>query len=369
MKPVLTARCYACHGVLKQESGLRLDFFAAIRKGGESGPVVIPNDAAQSPLVARITATDDERMPPEGEPLKPEEIAAIKNWIAQDAAGPADEQPEQDPRDHWAFKAPERPAVPEVANAQWIKNPIDAFIAFEHQQHGLHPQPPSDKRLWLRRVTLDLVGLPPTLAEAAAFQADDSPDAYEQVVARLLDSPQYGERWGRHWMDVWRYSDWWGFQGEVRNSQKHIWHWRDWIIESLNVDKPYDQMLREMLAADELYPNDLDRLRASGYLARQYFKFNRTSWLDETIEHTAKAMLGLTFNCAKCHDHKYDPITQARLLPAAGDLRAVSNSHRHGARRMRTSRKTASPARSIAISMPRLSCTSAETRAIRIAIA
>ena len=138
-------------------------------------------------------------------------------------------------------------------------------------------------------------------------------------MTRLLGSPQYGERWGRHWMDIWRYSDWWGLGAEVRNSQKHIWHWRDWIVESVNSDKGYDQMLREMLAADELYPNDLDRLRATGYLARQYFIFNRTTWLDETIEHTAKGMLGLTFNCAKCHDHKYDPLLQAEYYK----LRAI----------------------------------------------
>ena len=169
---------------------------------------------------------------------------------------------------------------------------------------------PADPRVWLRRVSIDLIGLPPTREEIEAFVIDESTDAQGKVVARLLDSPQYGERWGRHWMDIWRYSDWWGLGADVRNSQKHIWHWRDWIVESLNADKGYDQMLREMLAADELYPDDPDRLRASGFLARQYFKFNRTSWLDETVEHTSKAMLGLTFNCAKCHDHKYDPIAQ-----------------------------------------------------------
>src|SRR5437660_749642 len=134
-----------------------------------------------------------------------------------------------------------------------------------------------------------------------------SADAYEKVVERLLASPQYGERWGRHWMDVWRYSDWWGLGAEVRNSQKHVWHWRDWIVESLNADKGYDQMVREMLAADELYPTDPGRLRATGFLARQYFIFNRTTWLDETIEHTGKGFLALTLNCARCHDHKYDP--------------------------------------------------------------
>lgn len=320
IKPVLQARCYACHGVLKQQAGLRLDTAALVIQGGASGAAVKPGDANASELLLRITSKDEaERMPPEGEPLKPEEIAAITSWIAQGAKGPPDERPERDPRDHWAFQPPVRPAVPVVSNQDWVKNPIDAFMAETYQKHGLTPQRPADKRIWLRRVSLDLVGLPPTAAELAAFMADDSTSAYDKVVTRLLDSPQYGERWGRHWMDIWRYSDWWGLGAEVRNSQKHIWHWRDWIIESLNHDKGYDQMLREMLAADELYPDDLDRLRASGFLARQYFKFNRTSWLDETVEHTAKAMLGLTFNCAKCHDHKYDPFSQAEYYK----LRAI----------------------------------------------
>lgn len=311
IKPVLQARCYACHGVLKQEGQLRLDTATFALKGGESGAAIKPSDAAGSLLLKRIAATEEsERMPPEGEPLKPSEIAAFKVWISQGAKAPADEKPEQDPREHWAFKSPVRSAIPAVKETGWVKNPIDAFILTELEKRGLKHQPAADKRTWLRRVSIDLIGLPPTLEEQAAFLSDDSPEAFDKVVTRLLDSPHYGERWGRHWMDVWRYSDWWGLGPEVRNSQKHIWHWRDWIIESLNTDKGYDQMLREMLAADELYPNDLDRLRASGYLARQYFKFNRTSWIDETIEHTSKAMLGLTFNCSKCHDHKYDPIGQ-----------------------------------------------------------
>jgi mono/diheme cytochrome c family protein len=311
IKPLLLARCYACHGVLKQAAGLRLDTVAFATKGGESGAAIKPGDVTASSLLERIAATEEsERMPPEGEPLKPAEIAVIQAWIAQGAQAPADEQAERDPRDHWAFKTPRRPPLPVVANPEWNKNPIDAFVAAEYQKRGLTPQRPAEKRLWLRRVSLDLVGLPPTPAEMEAFVADVSGEAYDKVVTRLLDSPQYGERWGRHWMDIWRYSDWWGLGAEVRNSQKHIWHWRDWIIESINADQGYDQMLREMLAADELYPNDLNKLRASGFLARQYFKFNRTSWLDEAVEHTSKAMLGLTFNCAKCHDHKYDPFSQ-----------------------------------------------------------
>ena len=311
IKPVLQARCYSCHGALKQEAGLRLDTAAFAIRGGEAGAAIKSGDADGSLLLKRVSAAEEsERMPPEGEPLKPTEIAALKTWISQGAKAPADESPERDPRDHWAFRPPVRPAVPELANQTWVKNPVDALIGIEHQKRGLQPQPAADKRVWLRRVSLDLVGLPPTRQELDSFLADQSADAYDRVVTRLLESPQYGERWGRHWMDIWRYSDWWGLGAEVRNSQKHIWHWRDWIIESLNADKGYDQMLREMLAADELYPNDLEKLRASGFLARQYFKFNRTSWLDETIEHTSKAMLGLTFNCAKCHDHKYDPFSQ-----------------------------------------------------------
>lgn len=311
IKPVLRERCYACHGVLKQAGGLRLDTAALAIQGGDSGSAIQPGNIEDSPLLERISAKEESaRMPPEGEPLKPDEIAAIRTWISQGAAAPADEKPERDPRDHWSFKSPVRPPLPTVENQSWVKNPIDAFIAAEYQKRGLKPQPAADRRVWLRRVSLDLTGLPPTRDELDAFLADQSETAFDTVVARLLDSPQYGERWGRHWMDIWRYSDWWGLGAEVRNSQKHIWHWRDWIIESLNADKGYDQMVREMLAADELYPNDLDKLRASGFLARQYFKFNRTTWLDETVEHTSKAFLGLTFNCAKCHDHKYDPFSQ-----------------------------------------------------------
>jgi hypothetical protein len=313
VKPVLAARCYACHGALKQRGGLRLDTAALIRKGGDAGPAVEPGKSGDSLLVERITGSNGvRRMPPdsEGEPLKEAEIARIRAWIDQGAAGPTDEKPEADPREHWAFRAPVRPPLPAVKNAAWVSNPIDAFIAAEQEKHGLTPQPPADRRLLLRRVYLDLIGLPPTRQELAAFVADSSPDAYEKVVERLLASKQYGARAGRHWMDVWRYSDWWGLGAEVRNSQKHIWHWRDWIIESLNADKGYDQMVREMLAADELYPDDLDKLRATGFLARNYFIFNRNTWLDETIEHTSKAFLGLTLNCARCHDHKYDPLVQ-----------------------------------------------------------
>jgi hypothetical protein len=198
-------------------------------------------------------------------------------------------------------------------------NPIDAFIAAERGKRGLRSAPAADKRVLLRRVYIDLIGLPPTLEQMDAFLKDTSPNAYEKVVDQLLASPQYGERWGRHFLDIWRYSDWWGLGAELRNSQRHIWHWRDWVVESFNADLGYDEMIRQMLAADELYPTDPRKLRATGYLARPYFLFNRTSWLDEVVEHTGKGFLGLTLNCAKCHDHKYDPFKQSDYY----NLRAI----------------------------------------------
>jgi hypothetical protein len=308
VKPTLAARCYACHAALRQKAGLRVDTVKSLVESG----AVVPGKSAESPLVLHVTATGDHaRMPPpsEGDGLTAKQIELIRRWIDAGATAPANDPPDPDPRDHWAFRPPKRGQIPST-KSQIPTNPVDAFLATAWEEHGLTPQPQADKRLLLRRVTLDLTGLPPTPEEFDAFLKDTSPDAYEKVVDRLLASPAYGERWGRHFMDVWRYSDWWGLGAEVRNSQKHMWHWRDWIVESLNADKGYDQMVREMLAADELYPTDPDRLRATGYLARPYFLFNRTTWLDEAVEHTAKAFLGLTVNCAKCHDHKYDPIRQ-----------------------------------------------------------
>ena len=311
VKPVLQARCFACHGALKQEANLRLDTASWMLVGGESGRAIQSGDSKNSLLVQRITAHEESmRMPPEGESLLPAQINSIKLWLNDGAKYPADEQPERDPKDHWAFRAPSRPALPIMELSTRPVNPVDAFLTEQHIAKGLVPQPNAEPMIWLRRLSLDLIGLPPTKSQLDAFASDHSEDSRSRVINELLNSKQYGERWGRHWMDIWRYSDWWGLGEEVRNSQKHMWHWRDWIVESLNDDAGYDQMLRDMLAADELHPNDLNRLRASGFLARQYFKFNRTSWLDETIEHTSKAMLGLTFNCCKCHDHKYDPITQ-----------------------------------------------------------
>lgn len=345
IKPIFERHCVTCHGALRKQAGLRLDAIQFLRAGGDSGEGITPGDAAGSVLVAALKGEGGyDRMPKEADPLPAEEIALIERWIAEGAVAPENEPVAGDPAAHWSFRRIARPAVPVMDGAG---NPIDAFVIAArvggpkgaahgpeerasaeggpagtspvrgHAHSGLGPAThviqsvgTAPRHILLRRVYLDLIGLPPSPEELRAFLADDSPEAYERVVDRLLADPRHGERWGRHWMDVWRYSDWYGYDKELRNSQKHIWRWRDWIVESVNSGKPYDRMLVEMLAADEVAPADPDALRATGFLARNYYKFNRDVWLDRDVEHTGKAFLGLTFNCARCHDHMFDPIAQ-----------------------------------------------------------
>lgn len=300
IKPLLKERCYACHGALKQKANLRIDTVGLMREGGENGDILAGPPAL---LLERVTTTDKhDRMPPEGEGsmLNAEQIAKLREWLAAGSPAPANEQPEADPREHWAYQSP-------MSSGQ----PVDALLAKRLAENHLQPQPEAAPEIWLRRVHIDLTGLPPTAEQITAFLNDTSTAARERVVDDLLASPHYGERWARHFMDLWRYCDWYGLGDQLRYSQKHLWHWRDWIVESLNAGKGYDQMILEMLAADELDPDDRDNLRATGYLARSYYLFNRTTWLDATIEHTCRAFLGVTMQCVKCHDHKYDPIDQA----------------------------------------------------------
>ncbi|MCU0879781.1 MAG: PSD1 and planctomycete cytochrome C domain-containing protein [Pirellulaceae bacterium] len=307
VKPILAQRCYRCHSSLKEESSYRLDSVQALVKGGDFGPAVVPGKSGESRLIEAVLGTGDLKMPPEGAPLTEAQIATLRAWIDAGAKPPEGDSAQK--IEHWSYQKPVRPALPTAADPAWNANPIDALVAAKHAELGLTPVGEAPPNLLLRRVYLDLVGLPPTPDELAAFLADSSPAAYEKVVDKLLDSPQYGERWGRHWMDVWRYSDWDGYGNEVRESKPHIWRWRDWIVESLNADKPYDRMVQEMLAADELAADDPETLRATGYLVRSWYKFNRNKWLDDAVEHTGKAFLATTFNCARCHDHMYDPVS------------------------------------------------------------
>ena len=325
VKPLLTKHCLACHSAVRQKSSYRIDTAAGVIGGGDNGPAVVPGRSDESPLIHAVLGTHDHpRMPPEadGKALEEAEVAVLRRWIDAGAKAPP-EKPIADPRAHWAYQPVQRPPVPTDAE-NWARNPIDAFVLAEQKKRGLTPAPEASKPVLLRRIYLDLTGLPPTRAELNVFLADDSADAYEKVVDRLLASPQYGERWGRHWMDVWRYSDWAGWNKQIRDSQPHIWHWRDWIIEQLNSDRPYDQMVTAMLAADELTPTDRSELRATGYLVRNYKMLSREQWLQDTVEHTFKSLLGLTMNCARCHDHMSDPLDQQEYYA----FRAIFEPHR-----------------------------------------
>ena len=260
IEPLLSKNCTPCHNAKIKQGGLDLSTRESLLRGSEHGPVVVsgnPDDSQLYKLVAHIT---EPAMPFKGKKLPAEDIAKISAWIKAgvpygDAATDPDAISRAEAEKHWAFKQPSRPAVPANRSS---RNPIDAFISAEHEKRGLTPLPEADKRTLLRRVYYDLVGVPPAQSAVAAFVADKSAQAYEKVVDQLLASPQYGERWGRHWLDIWRYSDWYGYRqsNQVRYSQRHIWRWRDWTIESLNENKPYDRMIVEMLAGDEVAPTD-----------------------------------------------------------------------------------------------------------------
>ncbi len=306
LKPLFRERCYACHGALKQKGDLRLDTVAAMH----AGQVINRQHPKESVLLQRTAAADpEERMPPphEGEALDTAMLGLLEAWLVEGAPAPLDELPEAPPEAHWAYQPIVRPPLPEGSAAS---HPIDAFLEEQWRSQGLAPAGEASPETLIRRAFLDLIGLPPKESDWGAWLGEWSPQRYERLVDQLLDDPRHGERWARHWMDIWRYSDWWGLGEQRRNSQERLWHWRDWIVESLNADLPYDEMIRLMLAADELYPEDLSKLRATGFLARNFFLFNRTQWMDEVVEHVSKGFLGITMNCAKCHDHKYDPIDQ-----------------------------------------------------------
>ena len=307
VKPILRIHCFRCHGPLRAEADLRLDTRDRALRGGESGTVLTPGSIPDSLLLQRITADSDTRMPPDTEPLTAAQIETLKNWVSAGANAPADEQA-HDPRSHWSYQPILRPMLPQTSVGTATLHPIDAFLHQRQRQANLTPRPPAPPHVLLRRVALDLTGLPPARETLQAFLRDPSEVAYVKAVDRLLASPHYGERWGRHWLDVWRYSDWYGFQSQVRFSQKNIWQWRDWVVRSLNADKGYERMLMEMLAADELVPFDPANLGATGFLVRNRNTDSREQWIRDTIEHTAKAFLGITMACVQCHDHPYDPI-------------------------------------------------------------
>jgi hypothetical protein len=311
IRPIFTVQCARCHGPEVQKGGFRLDRRESAFKGGDSGePAIVPGKPGKSALLSRLTSRDrEERMPAKSEPLPAAQIALLRKWIDQGADWP-------DSVTHWAFQTLRAPAVPGVRNASWIRTPVDAFIAREHERRGIVPAPDAEKRVLLRRVTFDLTGLPPTPAEIDAFQADPAPDAYEKVVDRLLTSSAYGERWGRHWLDLVRFAETTGY--EANSLRSAAWRYRDYVVRSLNADKPYDRFLLEQIAGDELEPLTDENLVATGFLASGRLDNNqedravqRNDHLVDLTNATAAVVFGVQFGCAQCHDHKWDPITQA----------------------------------------------------------
>ncbi|MFN0172139.1 MAG: DUF1553 domain-containing protein [Bryobacteraceae bacterium] len=319
IQPLFSSKCASCHHPGPgSKSGFDLTTREKLIEGGDRGHGIELTDPDGSLLVKRLRHDVKPGMPFGGEKVGEDTIGRVVEWIRAGAPydgpiqAPVVSKAKEVDRTHWAFQPPVRPAMPKLKNARWARNPVDAFLLAQMESKGLVPSPEADKRVLLRRLYVDLSGLPPSTDEMKAFLADRAPDAYEKQVEKLLSSTQYGERWGRHWMDVWRYSDWYGRRelDDQRFSFRHIWRWRDWIIESVNEDKSYDRMMVEMLAGDEVAPNDPNTLRATGYLARSFHRFSRNVWLQDTVEHLAVGFLGVTIKCARCHDHKYDPIRQ-----------------------------------------------------------
>src|SRR4051794_12521198 len=334
VRPVLADRCYKCHSIEagKNKGGLVLDSRDGWLKGGENGPEIVPGDPGKSRLIKAIGYTDpDLQMPPKGEKLAAKEVAALTEWVKMGAPDPRTAPAggkltglNDKARSHWAFQPVTRPAVPEVQNKAWVRTSVDAFILAKLEQNGMRPSPPASKEALIRRATYDLIGLPPTPEEVRAFVNDRSADAFEKVVDRLLASPHYGERWGRFWLDSARYSDTSGIENARKDDYRYAYAWtyRDYVIQAFNDDKPYDQFLREQLAADQLPDADQhpDRLAALGFLTVGKRFQNPNDQIDERIDTIGKSMLAMTVACARCHDHKFDPIPQADYYSLHGIL-------------------------------------------------
>lgn len=315
IKPILRQHCVVCHGAKVTKAKLRLDTAAGALKGGSSGPSVIPGKASESFLIDAVKGINGiERMPLKASALSPRQIELLTAWINQGAKAPANEKPDINPTEHWAFKAPKRPVLPALKNQAWPHNPIDHFILAQLEAANIAPSPEADKVTLLRRVHLDLIGLPPTVAEVDAFLADKRPDAYERVVDRLLASPHFGERWGRHWLDQARYAD---THGYTIDAPREIWKYRDWVIEMLNRDLPFDQFVVHQMAGDMLPGATLEQKIATGF--HRNTQINQEGGIDveqfrneavaDRVNTTGTVFLGLTLGCARCHDHKYDPLT------------------------------------------------------------
>jgi len=315
VRPVLVERCASCHGAAKQSGGLRVDSRAAILEGGDLGPSVVPGDPDKSPLIQAIRHQGDNKMPPKGDKLADPVAESMAQWVRWGAPWPTTPVVSVGwkadiAKNHWSYQPVVDPTPPSVSNPAWVATPVDGFVLAKLDAAKLTPSAAADKRTLIRRVTFDLTGLPPTVAEIDAFLADESPEAYPKVVDRLLASPRYGERWGRHWLDVARYADTKGYVGTGERRFPYSYTYRDYVIRAFNDDLPYDQFITEQIAADRL-PAVEDRrgLAALGFLTvgRRFFGDNNDI-IDDRIDVVTRGLLGLSVSCARCHDHKFDPI-------------------------------------------------------------
>jgi hypothetical protein len=336
VRPLLAENCYSCHSDKKQKGGLRLDSLEAILKGGESGPAVVPGKPDESLLVEAINYEGPE-MPPTGK-LAPEKVAVLTRWVSMGAPWPAMDRaaphaiataakalPRPALADQalalWSFQPLRRPTVPDRPKSDasaindWSLNPIDRFIARKLHEHQLNPSPEADRATLIRRVTFDLTGLPPSPDEIDAFLGDEDPGAYERLVDRLLASPRYGQRWARHWLDLVRYAESDGYRQDAHRPA--AWRYRDYVVRSFNSDKPYNRFVTEQLAGDEVDPDDPELRIAAGYLRLGTYEYNQRNvpgqWADmlnDITDVTGEVFLGLSIGCARCHDHKFDPILQ-----------------------------------------------------------
>jgi len=339
VRPVLVNQCYQCHSAEKKiKGGLRLDTREGVLRGGDSGPAVVPGNLKKSLLITAIRYTDDDLRMPEKKKLSTREIAALTEWVQMGAPDPRVEESEpvelakidyEAGRKFWAFQPPVKTPPPSIKNTSWPRNEIDRHLLAGMEAKGLEPVRDANRGTLARRLYFDLIGLPPTPAQLEGFFKDRSPDAIARLIDTLLASPQFGERWGRHWLDVARYSE---SNGMERNfTYPHAWRYRDYVIASFNKDKPYDQFVREQLAGDLLDDEEApgtsaeERLTATGFLAlgpkilneRDKIVF-QMEMVDEQIDASSRAVLGLTVSCARCHDHKFDPIGMEDYYALAG---------------------------------------------------
>ncbi len=330
VRPVLAENCYECHGADKQKGGLRLDSLEAILSGGESGAALVPGKADESLLVHAIRREDpDFEMPPK-KPLTEREIQSLTEWVSLGAPWPGvdadlkltkaqkgEEEHEftDEERSWWSYQPLKKAAVPAKAGGEWAKNDIDRFVYRELAEAGLEPAPQADRRELIRRAYFDLIGLPPSPEAVEAFVIDKRPDAWPRLIDALLEDPRYGERWGQHWLDVVRYAESDGYNQDA--FRPDAWPYRDFVVQSFNNDKPYDQFVREQLAGDQIDPDNPDVMIGTAYLRNGIYEYNqrnvRMHWeliVDELTALTGEAFLGLSVQCAQCHDHKFDPILQ-----------------------------------------------------------